>query len=591
MLRGFRWQLVALVLSAALFVISLALRLSEPIPTPTAPHLPPTATADNIVIPPTAIPTATQPSGPVVIPASTDERYREALIGSIQRLNPLFTQLNPVDRDITSLIFEGLTKTDSYGEPVPALASRWIISSDGLEYVFFLRNDVLWQDGVPFTAADVIYTMSLLRSPDFPGDPELGAFWRTVETQQLGDNLVRFRLAQPLGTFLDRLQIGILPEHALRGTTAAQIADHPFNLTPIGTGPYQLEALRSADGVHVDQVDLQVAPVYRQRPEGQQHAFALQHVSFSLYDSFDAALQALQAGDVDALAARVRSERPALFSVANAINLNLYNQIEASLGVIIYNWASSDFFREQRVRLALETGIDRTSTIERTMSNTASEANSPLMPGSWAYLADLQWPPYNPDQARQLLATAVDRLDRLNGDAAATAEPNGALHSFSILTPDDPALVNLAGEVATQWSQLNLNVTVESADQATYQQRLKDHDFTTALVEYSLGGSADPDVYDFWHEGQYPDGKNYGGVSDRRISESLEKARQDPFGINRIQDYQQFQRDFVDRAIALPLYYPLYTYATTSQVQGVQLGFIGSPVDRFRNIGDWSITG
>ncbi len=93
---------------------------------------------------------------------------------------------------------------------------------------------------------------------------------------------------------------------------------------------------------------------------------------------------------------------------------------------------------------------------------------------------------------------------------------------------------------------MNLNVTVDAVDQATYQPRLKAHDFDAALVEYSLGGSADPDVYDFWHEGQYPDGKNYGGVSDRRISELLEKARQDPFGINRVQDYQQFQRDFVD---------------------------------------------
>ncbi len=74
------------------------------------------------------------------------------------------------------------------------------------------------------------------------------------------------------------------------------------------------------------------------------------------------------------------------------------------------------------MRLALETGIDRTSTIERTMSNTASEANSPLMPGSWAYLSDLQWPAYNPDQARQLLATAVDRLDRLNGSDEAAAD-------------------------------------------------------------------------------------------------------------------------------------------------------------------------
>jgi hypothetical protein len=45
----------------------------------------------------------------------------------------------------------------------------------------------------------------------------------------------------------------------------------------------------------------------------------------------------------------------------------------------------------------------------------------------------------------------------------------------------------------------------------------------------------------------------------------------------------------VARAIALPLYYPLFTFATAPKVQGVQLGFIASPADRFRNIGDWSI--
>ncbi len=590
MLRGYRWQLIALLLSAVLFLVSLALRSADqPIP-PTSTPVPPTltATADNLVIPPTAIPDVQ--NAPVVTPVSQTGHYSEALVGTVQRLNPLLAQLNPVDRDITSLIFEGLTRTDAYGEPVPALAERWIISPDGLEYVFFLRQDVLWQDGVPFTAADVIYTMSLLRSPDFPGDPDLGAFWRTVETEQLGDYLVRFRLAQPLGNFLDRLQIGILPEHALRGTTAAQIAEHPFNLTPIGTGPYQLEALHASDGIHVDEVDLRAAPVYRQRPEGQQHAFALDRISFKLYGSTNDAIQALENGDVDGYAAHDRGERAPLFNAANAYDLDMHNTLEATLGVIIYNWQKDDFFREQRVRSALETGIDRTSTIERTMSNTASEANSPLVPGSWAYLPNLQWPAYDPDQARQMIATASERLDRLSATETPppTAE-NGALFSFTILTPNDPALVSLTNEIATQWSQLNLQVTVDAVDADTYQARLKAHDFDAALVEYSLGDSADPDVYAFWHEGQYPDGKNYGGVADTRISELLEKARRDPFGINRVQDYQDFQREFVARAVALPLYYPLFTFATSPRVKGVQLGFIASPADRFRNIGDWSM--
>src|SRR5262249_49265152 len=213
---------------------------------------------------------------------------------------PLFADLNLVDRDITSLIFEGLTRTNQYGEPEPALAKNWVISSDGLEYVVRLRDDVLWQDGVRFTAIDVIYTISLLQSSDFPGDSALGAFWRTVEVQQLGDDLIRFRLTQPLGSFLDELRIGILPEHALRGTTAAQLATHPFNLSPIGTGPYQLEALRSTGGSGVGIVDLRVAPVYRGRPEGQS-GYAVERMSFYLFGSFDDALNALKSGSVDAL--------------------------------------------------------------------------------------------------------------------------------------------------------------------------------------------------------------------------------------------------------------------------------------------------
>ena len=49
------------------------------------------------------------------------------------------------------------------------------------------------------------------------------------------------------------------------------------------------------------------------------------------------------------------------------------------------------------------------------------------------------------------------------------------------------------------------------------------------------------------------------------------------------------QRDFVERAIAIPLYYPLFTYVTSANVDGVQLGFIGSPEDRFQTIQQWTM--
>ncbi len=467
---------------------------------------------------------------------------------------------------------------------MPDLAKNWVVSSDYLEYVVTLRDDVLWQDGLPFTADDVLFTMQSLSAPDFPGSPALGAFWQTVETEKLGPHLVRFRLTQPLSSFPAKLRIGILPAHALQGTPAAQLASHPFNLSPIGTGPYQLEALRSGGG-GIQQIDLRVAPVYRQRPEGQA-GYAIDRLSFMVYPTFGDAVSALSAGELDGLA--TTNQRQALLNTINPAQFEIHSALDASVGMLIFNWQRDEtpYFREQRVRVALASGLDRASVVERWLRSRAVPANSPLWPGNWAYESDLTWPSSDLTTARFLLDTA--NLGNASSDEDATESPY--LLSFSILMPDDPALVSLGQDIAAQWSQLNLDVTVESVDQETYQSRLDSGDFDAALVELSLGGSADPDLYGFWHQGQYPDGENYGGVDDSDISELLERARRDPSGINRKELYEQFQKDFVERAIAIPLYYPLFTYVTTAQVKGVQLGFIAAPADRFLTLQDWSIT-
>lgn len=611
MLRGIRWQILAFVLAASLFAVVLAFRLSEqpvsPMPIPSsAENLPtaqPSATTTAVVAAGDAAPSdqTSTTDDAASSDAAQNAVYREALVGAIQRLNPLFAALNPVDRDISTLIFEGLTRTNVYGEPVPALAERWAISTDGLEYIVYLRQDVLWHDGMPFTAADVIYTMSLLRDPRFPGAPELGAFWRTVETEQLGDYLVRFRLAQPLGAFLDRLTIGILPAHALEGTDAVQLASHLFNLTPIGTGPYQLMRIAAPDESQARVVELAAAPVFRQRRENQSMPFAVQRLTFLLYSDFSAALTALTAGEVDGLASRDREERRALFDLALTQNVTLVNGLEPTVGMIVYNWVreSTTFFREQRVRLALETGLDRSGAVERGLPNLAVKADSPLIPGGWAHLPSAALPTYDPGAARSMLITAAERLDRLNGtdndqtestEGAPTPAASTALFSFTILTPNTPSLVTLANEIATQWAQLGVEVRVEAAEIDLYEARLRESDFDAALVEIGFSGSGDPDVYSFWHEGQYPDGANYGGVSDRRISEILERARRESYNINRIPEYYAFQREFIDRAIALPIYNPLFTYALSTRVSGIQLGYLSTPASRFENIGMWSVS-
>ncbi len=645
MLRGFRWQLVALVVAIVVFGISLLTRTSDPVES--SPTSMPTGTATTALAP-TPEPVAAVDEAPIdnqstdnnlVRPANDGiPTYREALVGRVQRLNPLLAGLNPVDADITSLIFEGLVRVNAYGELVPALAESWVVSSDGLEYVVTLRDDILWHDGMPFTSVDVEYTMSLLSDPDFPGLPQTGAFWRTVETQVIDAHRVRFRLAQPLATFPEALRIGILPYHAFAGTQASQLVDHPFNLSPVGTGPYQLEALRAGDG-QIRAVDLRVAPVYRQRPEGED-GYAIERITFRIYDGFDAALNALRAGEVDGYAARERSDRRALMDPSG--RTTAHTAIGPAVGMVIFNWTDEDFwlFREQRVRQALVRGLDRGSVIDRHLYNLAVRADSPMLPLSWAYEYDgltIAWPGYDLALARSLLETvnipeelsgerrlrmpppaevteepeadagdenngengaATDESGENNGENGDTSEAeeaeeyideSGVLFAFTILTPDDPALVNVAREIATQWAQLNLTVEVEAVDLQTYRDRLESGDFDVALVELSQEGSADPDVYSFWHEGQYPDGQNYGGVNDRAISEALENARSDHNTLHRSEHYRRFQQEFINRAIAIPLYYPLYTYAVSTAIQNVQLGFVSGPPDRFISLREWSI--
>lgn len=596
-MRNYRWQVAALVVSAILFSAALINRLTNPIPQITpSPTLSatadiPTQAPDN----PAMVDTSVTPTGATEIPAATPApsiqwrspdgvaTLREALIGEIRRLNPLLALPNSAEADLTALIFEGLTKINTFGEPVGALALDWEVGNNGLEYVFRLREDVLWQDGTPFTADDVLLTANLLSSSEYPGLPELRSFWQTIETQKIGPHLVRFLLPQPLASFPSQLTIGILPAHAFQGTSAADLLNHPFNLSPVGTGPYQLEALRSSDGARIDVIDLRVSPVYRARSS---EAFLIDRLSFFIYPTLNEVLTALNTGVVDAFAAVRHADRGA---VANLRNFHIFTQIAPRVGMLIFNWDEGDarFFREQRVRSALFTSLNRTAPLEARLPNRAILANSPLLLNSWAYFDGLTPPTTNVEAAR----TAMEAfLSQRSASAGAEDEEENIEDPtrFALLVTDDAGLRAFAQEIATQWQQIGLEVTVEAVPEAQLLERLATGEFDTAIVELTLG--ADPDVYAYWHVGQHPDGLNYGAAADDRLSETLERARREPSGINRAQLYRQFQIDFLTRVVAIPLYYPLFTYVVRENVEEVQLGFIAAPADRFRNIGSWKIS-
>jgi peptide/nickel transport system substrate-binding protein len=515
----------------------------------------------------------------------------EGLVGQINKLNPLFAEYNPVDEDLTSLIYEGLTSINQYGEVVPRLAERWVVSSDGLDYVFYLRRDVLWQDGLPFTSADVAYTFRTIRSRDFPGDPLLRDFWRTVEIQVLDDYTLRFRLVQPLASFPERLRQGILPLHALDGAPIASLDTHPFNLSPIGTGPYQIETLL-AEGGQITGISLRVAPNFRLRPEGQQ-GYALDRIVFRTYPTWAAALEAYQNGQINSLGVAPLDQLEALRAIPN---LAQHTTTAPRMGALIFNYQRDDlhYLRDARFRQALELTTDRTGSILRALGGRAVPASSPILPTSWAYNPSAIALDPNLDEARRLFGlvsfepyqppTPESQSEEATQEAPAPVEQR---RNLRVMVFNDPGVAGVAFEVVNQWANL-LPVELDLVeDYATYLSRLQNGDFDVALVEFSFAPKADPDPFVFWHTAQYQIGQNFGGMPDNFLSNLLLQARTTPDNLLRKQFYDEFQLSFLNTVAGIVLYNPLFVYVTDRQLQGVQLDFISTPSDRFRTIHQW----
>ena len=88
----------------------------------------------------------------------------EGIIGSVHFINPLLA-VSDVDRDMTMLVYSGLTRLNPAGNYEPDLAESFSVSEDKLTYTFQLRKNLTWHDGKPLTAGDVIFTIEKAIEP------------------------------------------------------------------------------------------------------------------------------------------------------------------------------------------------------------------------------------------------------------------------------------------------------------------------------------------------------------------------------------------------------------------------------------------
>jgi peptide/nickel transport system substrate-binding protein len=515
------------------------------------------------------------PIVPAIEPA-TGGIYAEGLIGSMVRLNPLLDYYHAVDRDVDRLLFSGLLRFDDRGFPIADLADSWGISQDGTVYNFSIRQAANWHDGEPVTSDDVIFTLERMQEEGSPLPDDLRSLWQQVEVRRLDEKTLQFRLPEPFSPFLDYLTFGVVPQHLLGDLSLAQIIDAPFNLQPVGSGPYQFEQLIVEDGQIVG-VALRAFDGYYGSPP------FIEQFNFRYYTDAASALQAYRDGDILGI-----SQVPAdiLPEVLAEPELDLHTGRLPNLTIVFFNLDDPQikFLQDVSVRKALLAGLNRQRIIDRLLGGQAIQADSPIFPGTWAAYEDVAHIDYDPDLALKMLRDAGYTIPAEGGSVRQNDE--GLALSFEIIF-DSETHSEIALAIKEDWARLGVEVNLRPLTYADLITALDSRLYQSALVDLNLSRYPDPDPYPFWHQAQVTGGQNYARWNDRQASEYLEQARVTTDLAERTRLYRNFQVRFSQELPALLLYYPVYRYAVDQEVQGIRMGPLFDLSDRFNLVNTW----
>jgi peptide/nickel transport system substrate-binding protein len=222
---------------------------------------------------PAATGSSAQPSASSATAAATAATFQPTKRGGGGTLKLLFWQgptlLNPhlatgtKDYDGSRVFYEPLADFDSDANLIPILAAEAPsldnggVAKDGASVTWKLKQGVTWHDGQQFTADDVVFTYQFV-SDKSTGSPSLGSYLTVASVDKVDDFTVKVSFKQPV-PFWQIAFVGsngmILPKHLFAQYQGAQSRTAPYNLKPVGTGPYKFTSFNPGDSLIADIYD------------------------------------------------------------------------------------------------------------------------------------------------------------------------------------------------------------------------------------------------------------------------------------------------------------------------------------------------
>jgi peptide/nickel transport system substrate-binding protein len=470
--------------------------------------------------------------------------------------SPTISTLWPAQPCFSNLVlFDPAKPVHGPDSIVGELAQKWSWQDSYRNLVLFLRPDVTWHDGRPFTARDVKFTIERLwLSPEVP-------FFQRANVQDIGrvevvdDHTVRIVTKVPFATLPVMLGYlaNILPEHVLGGYTSEQLRNPvEFLRNPIGTGPFRFgEAVL---GSHVRLVAYD--RYFLGRPK-------LDALVFRVVADIEQQLAQLQTGQLDLMIL----EPPQVAAVQRLANVQLVEAPQVNYAFVGFN-GKQEPFGDRRVRQALTYAIDRKAILDKIYLGKGRLATGPVNPlVAWAYTDAVEAYRYDPALAQRLLE-----------EAGWTRGPDGIRMrrgqplKFTLdFDRGNPVREQTAVIVRQYWRDVGADVELRVSEFNAFLSRMRSR--PNPLQAWVLWYITPPeaDLLGYYHsQGTL----NELGYANPEVDQLLEKGRATFDQRERARLYQQAQKLIAADAPAVFLVYPAEIQALGKRVQGwVPMGY------------------
>jgi peptide/nickel transport system substrate-binding protein len=309
--------------------------------------------------------------------------------------------------DGKALVYDTLLKVDRIGNPVPNLDESWDLSDDGKVYTFYLIKGVKFHNNTPLNASIVKFSLEWAAK-----NAPWGQYLQEIDTPDEHTIVVSFK--NHYANFLQDMSTcyssPIICHESVEptGSTEGKLVNF------IGTGPYKLESYEK---------DKQAVLIRNETYWGDKHK--LDKVIWTRISDPHAQIVALKSGDVDMIGiAEVHSsipyvEIPSLKKAGYNISTQSYGRYQ----VFEFN-CQREPFNDRNIRMALNYAIDKEKMVNELFEGLPESANTITAP--WFKYGPSQVKEkyaYNPEKAKQLLATAGWKETNENGILVKNGRP------------------------------------------------------------------------------------------------------------------------------------------------------------------------